>query len=138
MKAVYLETSALLAWLFGEAEAARVKTALDDAEVVLTSALTVLEAERAIARATSERLLKEADGRRLLGIVARLRASWITMGVTGDVLTRAGQRFPVEPVRTLDAIHLSSALAFSAAFSDIRVLTLDRRVADNGAALGLA
>jgi hypothetical protein len=60
------------------------------------------------------------------------------MSLTADVLTRAGQAFPIEPVRTLDAIHLATALAFAEALPDLRMLTLDRRILDNAAALGLA
>jgi uncharacterized protein with PIN domain len=138
MTARYLESSFLLSWLFGEPEAARVRKAVDEAEVVVTSALTLLETERAIARASAARLLKEADAQRLRGLVARHRASWITMAITGDVLGRAARAFPVEPVRTIDAIHLATALSFAAAFPELRVLTHDRRIADNAIAMGLA
>jgi hypothetical protein len=40
-------------------------------------------------------------------------------------------------VRTLDAIHLSTALLFAAAYPDLAVLTSDERVARNAEALGL-
>jgi hypothetical protein len=36
----------------------------------------------------------------------------------------------------LDALHLASALAARSVISDIALLSLDRRVRDNGAALG--
>jgi len=52
-------------------------------------------------------------------------------------LTRAGTTFPVEQVRTLDAIHLSTALAFVEAFPELAMVALDRRVTDNATALGL-
>ena len=60
------------------------------------------------------------------------------MSLTTGVLARAGGAFPVEPVRTLDAIHLATALAFSEAFPDLAILALDRRVLANAIALGLA
>ena len=60
------------------------------------------------------------------------------MSLTTGVLARAGRAFPVEPVRTLDAIHLATALEFLAAFPDLAILALDRRVLANAIALGLA
>ena len=60
------------------------------------------------------------------------------MAVTSDVLARAGRAFPVEPVRTLDAIHLATALEFVATYPDLRILSFDERVRSNAEALGIA
>ncbi len=137
MRAVYLETSAILAWLFGEPSAADVIRAANEAEVIATSLLTIVEAERAIHRAVAQRLVKEAAAQKLRGLLAQERSKWITMSPTEAVLTRAGRAFPVEPVRTLDAIHLATALAFTEAFPELTMLAFDRRVSDNATALGL-
>ena len=138
MRAVYVESSALLAWLFGEPASTSATRVLSEAEVVVTSSLTFTEVDRAIIRAVSERRLKEATARRLRGLLERQRSSWIVMSLTDNVLARAGRVFPVEPVRTLDAVHLASALAFCEALPDLEVLTLDRRVGENAIALGFA
>ncbi len=138
MKALYLESSAIVAWLFGEDSAADVIRAMNQAEVRVTSALTTVEAERAIQRAVAGRLVKEAMAHKLRGALERERASWITMSLTTGVLARAGRAFPVEPVRTRDAIHLATALAFSEAFPELAILARDRRVLANAIALGLA
>ena len=45
--------------------------------------------------------------------------------------------FPVEPIRTLDAIHLASALLAASAAEDFAVLTLDERIRNNAIELGL-
>ena len=137
MSAVYLETSALLAWLLGQGGGDDVRAAVDGAETVVTSVLTSLEAERVVTRAVVEGVLREADARRARGALARAGAGWMVMALTDDVVARAGKPFPVEPVRTLDAVHLSTALRFTEVFPDLRMLTLDRRVADNAVALGL-
>lgn len=137
MSAIYLETSALLSWLLGQSGGATVRAEIDRAEVVVTSIVTPLEAERALARSLRTDALSEVDVRRARGALARARASWIVMTLTDEVAARAGAAFPVEPVRTLDAIHLATALRFVEAFPDLRLLTLDRRVAANGSALGL-
>jgi predicted nucleic acid-binding protein len=138
MNALYVETSAVLGWLFGEPTAAEVARAIDAAEVVVTSALTFVEVERAIHRAVSQHVVKESDAHKLRGVLARERSQWITMVLTDDVLARAGRAFPVEPVRTLDAIHLATALAFVEALPDLKMLATDRRVLDNATSLGLA
>jgi hypothetical protein len=59
------------------------------------------------------------------------------MTVSDEVLRRAGRTFPVEPVRTLDAIHLATALEFTAVYPDLRVLSYDRRIRGNAEALGI-
>jgi len=43
----------------------------------------------------------------------------------------------VEPVRTLDAIHLATTLAFTRAFSDLEIVSFDRRLLENARALGI-
>jgi predicted nucleic acid-binding protein len=138
MKAIYLETSALLHWLLGQSGAPEVRRRLDRSEIVLISALALTEAERALIRAEGERLLKGGDAQRLRGLLNRVQASWMRMAVTDDVLARASRPFPVEPVRTLDAIHLATALEFTTAFPDLRMLSYDDRVRGNAEALGIA
>jgi predicted DNA-binding protein (UPF0278 family) len=48
------------------------------------------------------------------------------------------QTFPREPVRTLDAIHLATALLHAAEIGALVVLSIDQRVRANADALGLA
>jgi len=138
MKVVYLESSALLQWLLGQSGSDKVRRAVDRAEVVLTSMLTLTEAERALIRAEEQDLLRGGDAQRLRGLLNRLQASWMRMAVSTEVLARASRPFPVEPVRTLDAIHLATALEFAAAFPDLRLLSFDDRVRNNAEALGIA
>lgn len=137
MSTVYLETSAALTWLLGEPDAERVRSTIDAADAVAISVLTLLEAERALIRAESAGRLREGDTQRLRGMLQRACASWMRMTVTEAVLSRASRPFPVEPVRTLDAVHLATALEFTTAFSDLHVLSFDRRVAANATALGI-
>jgi len=137
LSAVYVETSAFLAWLFDESEGSDVSTEVEAAETIVTSSLTFLESERVLVRAVSSRLLLEADAQRLRGAILRQRGTWIVMAISEEVLERAGRPFPVEPVRSLDAVHLATALVFARAFPEIRMLTLDRKVAENAAALAL-
>ena len=57
--------------------------------------------------------------------------------MTDLVLDRASRTFPVEPVGTLDAIHLATALEFHAALGSLTMLSLDERIRANAAALGM-
>jgi hypothetical protein len=56
--------------------------------------------------------------------------------VTDAVLVRAGRPFPVEPIRTLDALHLATAEFLGAPPQMVTVITRDARVGENARALG--
>lgn len=137
MTTLYVETSAVLAWLLDEPTAAEVRESVDSAETVVTSELTWVEVERVVARGESSGALRGGDAQKLRGSVARQRAAWMSMTVSAAVLARTGRVFPLEPVRTLDALHLATALEFTKAFQDLRILTFDRRIAENATALGI-
>ncbi len=59
------------------------------------------------------------------------------MRISPDVMARARATFPLEPVRTLDAIHLASALAALPALRRLAMLSIDDRIRRNAEALGL-
>jgi predicted nucleic acid-binding protein len=138
MRVIYLESSALLEWLLGQSGAAEVRRTVDRAEVVLTSKLTFTETERVLVRAESRGELRGGDAQRLRGLLNRAGASWTRMAVSDEVLSRAARAFPAEPVRTLDAIHLATALEFATVYPDLQVVSSDRRVRSNAEALGIA
>jgi len=58
------------------------------------------------------------------------------VSVTEPVLARAGRPFPVEPIRTLDAVHLATAESLGEPPQLVAILTRDARVRDNARALG--
>ena len=133
---LYVESSAVLAWLFKEAPAPLMQEILERAEFIAASDLTLVECDRALIRAEFLGLLTqfEAAQRRALLEVTSLR--WTLLRMEGGILERARRRFPQEPLRALDSIHLATALAARAALSDLALLSLDQRVRENGAALG--
>lgn len=53
-----------------------------------------------------------------------------------EILSRARKSFPVEPFRTLDAIHLASAQRLEGRFSSLAVASHDNRLRANAEALG--
>lgn len=135
---VYAESSAVLRWLFEEPRGTEVLGLLRKASRVVCSRLTLVECHRAVQRAIRTDRVQEVDSGTVLGILARAATRWTVIEVSADVATRAEARFPVEPVRTLDALHLASALALRATFPDLAVLTTDARIRENAARLGLA
>jgi len=53
-----------------------------------------------------------------------------------EVLRRAREEFPVEPVRSLDAIHLASVRVLDDELGGVEVVSCDDRVRQNALALG--
>jgi len=133
---LYAESSEVLAWLLEEATAGDVESALDEAELIIASDLTLAECSRALIRAHALGGLSELEMTRRRTALEASSAHWTLLRIDGEILDRARRRFPAEPVRTLDALHLASALAARAGISDLALLSLDQRVRDNGAALG--
>jgi len=133
---LYAESSAVLAWLLGEDEAEAVRGALAAAEAVLTSELTLIESDRCLHRARAVEGLAEAESSALRQQLERTAAHWTLLTVGPEVVERARGAFPVEPVRTLDALHLATALTVRDALSGLTVLSLDGRVRSNAMNLG--
>ena len=103
----------------------------------MTSVLSLVEVERELARAEHQRVLTARQAKRLRGMLARGRASWILMEISGEVRARAGMAFLVEPLRTPDAIKLATALIFLRVFPDLRLLSFDSRILENALPLGI-
>jgi predicted nucleic acid-binding protein len=135
---LYAESSAVLRWLLGAPDGDTVRALLAKAEIVATSAITPAEVARTLRRlAEAGDLDRGAHDRAWLRF--RSAAShWDIYAVTHSVLAQVEERFPAEPVRTLDAIHLATALEFSLTVSPLAVVSTDRRLRDNAAGLGLA
>jgi uncharacterized protein with PIN domain len=134
---VYAESSAVLAWLLGEPAAPAVRQRLADAERVVASTLTPLECGRALARAVALGTLPDGDARAVQALLDQAARGWALLEPTGPPLDRAARRFPVEPVRTLDALHLSTALEFQTALGPLTMVSLDARIRETAAALGM-
>ena len=133
---VYAESSAVLAWLLGEGEGPAVRKVLRRSELVMASDLTLVECDRVLIRAVTLGEIEEgaAAGRR-----AQLNAAaacWHLWRVSAEIADRARRPFPAEPVRTLDAIHLASALAALSVVPDVELLSLDARIRKAGLQLG--
>ena len=133
---IYAESSAVLAWLLGEEVGHPVREVLRRAELVMASDLTLLECDRVLIRAVTLGEIDEAmaaDRRAHLNAAA---SHWHLWRVSSDIVDRARRPFPAEPVRTLDAIHLASALAVRSAVPGVELLSLDDRIRKAAQQLG--
>lgn len=133
---LYAESSAVLAWLLDEPPAREVLRQLAESEAVLSSDLTLIECERVLWRAVALEELTEAEAADRRAHLAQAATHWHVLRIAAEVVERARQPFPAEPIRTLDAIHLASALLARAAVPGLKLLSLDERVRRSGKALG--
>lgn len=135
---LYVESSAVLAWLLEERPGETVRRILAAASRIFTSGLTLIECDRALHRAVH---LKRFDAFQLAQIRDWLEAAarqWTVWTLHSGIVERARRSFPREPVRSLDALHLATAAAVGDIQPGLVVLSLDRRVRENAVAMGLA
>ena len=133
---LYADSSAVLSWIFGEPEGEAVREVLAAADSVLASDLTLVECDRTILRAQTTRRITEAQAADRRGLLIATAAHWHLLRLDAEVIERARRPFPAETIRTLDALHLATALAARAASPDLVLLSLDERMRAAGRGLG--
>jgi len=72
----------------------------------------------------------------LLSVFAQAVSTWAILEIAEEIARRGEDGFPDEPVRSLDAIHLASALFLRQSFPDLVIVSTDTRVQANAALLG--
>jgi predicted nucleic acid-binding protein len=132
----YIESSALVAALL-EQDSDALKSVRTRGRTV-TSALTIAETARAILRARTAARLTADKERALVRALRRFERRCYLVAVTDAVLARVRRPFPVEPIRTLDAVHLATAELLAEPPALTTVVTRDARVRENAEALGYA
>jgi predicted nucleic acid-binding protein len=133
---LYAESSAVLAWLLDEPNAVSVRELLAAEELIVSSDLTLIECDRVLHRAVFLEELTEAESADRRAHLAAATSHWVMLRMGPEVIDRARQPFPVEPVRTLDAIHLASVLVARSAIPELALLSLDTRVRSAATRLG--
>ncbi|OFW28536.1 MAG: hypothetical protein A3H97_05290 [Acidobacteria bacterium RIFCSPLOWO2_02_FULL_65_29] len=134
---LYAESSAVLAWLLDEPDGRAARERLAKAEIVVASDLTLIECDRVLMRASALGELTEAEVANRRGHLTTVAAHWHVLRIGGEIVDRARQPFPGEPIRTLDAIHLASALVARSAAPGLELLSFDERIRTAGRKLGL-
>lgn len=133
---LYAESSAVLAWLFEQGPSGEIRTIIGSADAVVTSDLSLIEVDRALLRIVALGISEQAEAARLRARMATTMRPWSVMPVSRAVVDRARQSFPFDSIRSLDAIHLSSAIIAQVSFGDVRLVSMDDRIRDNAVALG--
>lgn len=133
---LYVESSAVAARLLGQANGVVVRDLLERAENVIASELLLVECDRALIRAESAGELSAAAVAGWRATLSMESQYWTLLRIEGEVVDRARRTFPLEPVRTLDAIHLSTLLLVRSIFADAELLSFDERIRANAKALG--
>ena len=133
---VYAESSAVLAWLLGESDGEDARDQLSAARLVLTSDLTLIECDRVLHRAMALGELSAAEAAERRALVAVAAEHWIVQAMDREIVERARRSFPREPIRTLDAIHLATALITRDLVTELQLLSLDERIRRSAADLG--
>jgi predicted nucleic acid-binding protein len=134
--AVYVESSAIAAWLLDQPGGWLAFEAIQRADHVVASDLALVECERTLRRAAAAGELAPARAEMLRRELAEAASAWSVMPIGPEVVARARESFPDELIRALDAIHVATALTARVSLDDLAVVTLDGRVRRNAVALG--
>ena len=125
MGIAYIDSSALLKLVVVEDETSALEADLASRDGLVTSSLAVVECHRAVRRATNRRIVQRAE---------EVFDAVYLLDLTPVILERASA---IDPplVRSLDAIHLATALSVSD--DDLEVITYDERMAEAARVSGL-
>ena len=133
---LYVETSAVLAWLLEEPGGWQAFDDLRNEDRVVTSELTLIECDRVIHRRVANGWIDVSQVQRLRTELAEVSSAWNITPIGPEVVDRARASFPDDLIRTLDAIHLASAMTARVSLGNVDLLTLDDRIRSTGLLLG--
>lgn len=125
MNVAYVDSSALLKLVVSEPETAALEADLTRRDGLVSSRIAVVECHRAARRAGNRRILQRTE---------EVLESIYLLDLTPGIIERASALGP-SALRSLDAIHLASAL--SVPDTDIEVITYDDRMAEAARANGV-
>lgn len=135
---IYLDTSWLAKLYVDEEGAGAVRRRLEGEHDILVSELAYVEFHAAVARRRREGALAPRSAAALL---SRFRQEWTDRAripVSTEVVVRAAQLVEAHPLRTLDALHLASALLVARGASEpVRIGAADDRLLAAARATGL-
>lgn len=133
----YFDTSVLVKRYVREPDSAKAAV-LMRRHAVLSSAIASLETLSALARRRSEGDIRSRDLAAILGRLRLDRSLWTMIEIDAAVRSKAEELVERHAVRTLDALHVASALVFAVS-AQLRVpfITADLRQRDAAQAEGL-
>jgi len=127
---LYMDTSSIAKMFIDEAGALETQRAVSDANALSSSVIAYIETRSLIARRKREKLLRTAEATRILDV---FESDWRRFGkipLDANLVASAGRTVEKHKLRTLDSIHLASALYLRAqADEPVLFLTADHRLA---------
>ncbi len=129
----YVDSSVVLRMLFGEPD----QLTGWQGDHPVSSELLRVESLRVIDRTRLSQRLDDETTARLRNAALAVVAGIALVSVSAELLERAAEPFPTS-LRTLDAIHLATALALRDEFGDVTVATHDREFSVAATALGFS
>jgi predicted nucleic acid-binding protein len=102
----------------------------------MASDLTLVECDRVIIRARVLDEISEKQAQHCRSRLVEASNYWYILKLGAQIMERARLPFPHEPIRTLDALHVASALTGRTAIPDLALLTLDERIRSAAKELG--
>ena len=127
-KSIYIETSALLRAILEKGTSAGVEKQILEADVLVTSRLSIVECARALLRARTTDRFPEgvlADQERQLSAFWQQCEIW---EVSASVCELAQAVAPTRNLRTLDALHLATFVLARRRIEGLELLTADERL----------
>ena len=128
MKGLYLDTSAVLRAIIETGFTPDIELAIQEADVLITSRLSLVEASRVLIRTRNTGELSE---RQIADAERELNALWDRCEIwelSKSVCDSARQIAPTQNLRALDALHLATYLLARRRFEGIELLTADERL----------
>jgi len=127
VKAAYFDTSVLVKWYIAESGSSFAR-GLGSRHHVLSSAIAPAEAKSAVYRRRDNGDLDEREVAEILEHLAIDRQKWGLIAVTSLVISRAEALIRDAALRTLDALHVASALTMESQTNRrVRFVTADVR-----------
>ena len=131
MNPVFVETSALLQYLFQEPNHFVVSKKLNSSKKWIASRLLKIESERALLRLAIERPQHE---KHIPEIKFALRAIFSKIDfieMTREIAEQASKVAPHHRLRTLDAIHLATYYKIKEVLPELQIITFDKRILES-------
>lgn len=127
MSLAYFDTSAFVKNYIREAGSSRVRGLLTRYEF-LSSAVMPIELQSALQRRHRQREITQRNYKSIVSRLANDRSYWQLVEVVPQLLSKAEELVKTENVRTLDAIHIASAIIIQESFpTPVPFISADER-----------
>lgn len=135
---LYLDTSALAKLYIREQGTDEVNGWMAQADLVVTSLITLAEAHAAFARAVRMKSISQRTGEEATRLLRKQWPLYLKTSITEKTVARAAELAWSLGIRGYDAVHLASAELWQVALGQsVTLVTFDRLLAEAGRQRGL-